>query len=177
MSTIAPTTCQYIYDYYAIARPHLESDPVLITPIRRLWIAAKADAIGEIPVIGTVVGIVRIIFGLLAAGVFKIGEKCAQRSGDMTLKERRILNANLAMDEFTRGLFELFPCCLISWADNTYRENETQNTPHLLQSAEARGNFIYVTPKGHFYAKEWHSNVKLCLSERPPAALAQPPHS
>ncbi|MDE3045539.1 MAG: hypothetical protein KGJ02_02700 [Verrucomicrobiota bacterium] len=165
MNNLPPTSATIVYKDYRSGNIEQGNESIEVTPIKRWSVAVKADRFGSIPVIGTVVGVARFVFGLLAAWTFLIGSLCARLSGNKDLVEARLSKADAASCEFMRGLFELVPG-MINHTDSMFQENKEEEPPLLFPTSIARGHFLYRAKERRFYTEEAYPSVKLVLSSR-----------
>lgn len=117
----------------------------VLHPIERTPIARFADRIGRIPVVGTLVGIVRMTSSLVCGIFAGLGCFLTWGCGYNRFAEKFYFSILQSGDEFNRGFGELFPT-LIDCVD---RDRETDERKGKISNSDgAYGRYMYEIPNG-----------------------------
>ena len=138
-----------------------------ITPIERSCIFRKADEIGYIPGIGSVVGVCRIISGIALnilihlGAIFYAGIKGIFARKPLSEKEVKSLSYLVvrANDEMARGFVELIPF-LAQYMDKRGLRDERCGLLNLERMAQ--GKCLYFSKKNEIYYRYFPYGVTQC---------------
>jgi hypothetical protein len=115
-----------------------------VHPINRAWIARYSDYIGNIPGIGSVIGILRLISGFALGIFYAIAKLCTT---DENRKTYYSVMSSSSFSEAQRGIWEIFPfaslvCYMVCKFLDDYKN---PMSPQVIGKINhfPHGNFIY----------------------------------
>jgi hypothetical protein len=134
-------------------------------PSERCKLAYWADKVGYVPLIGTVVGVGRIvcsvvmaIFSLLSALATALVCRC-------DLAKKCLYVVTRSVDEGVRGFVELIPFC--SWLSDKQKDKWEKQEGRITEHRGAYGRYVYESPPVHgwiVYSQDKHEGSILWKS-------------
>jgi hypothetical protein len=141
--------------YSPLATSEMPETPKPAPPQRERGLVARvADLFGYVPLLGSLVGALRMLVSVAALGALAT---LATVMDPSHLPESYDFFKTRAVDELKRGAKELIPCAT---AKSDWQKTDREIGGRITDQGGAYGRYLYVTPEGSvYYAQEKHKET------------------